>query len=213
MYYCNGRYYRDKVNKDCIEIKNPIILDYWLTRKKGTQSLLLKDIGFVLAISGVTDGWKVVEIGPGVGGLTLFLANAVKPSGKVIVYEKDKRWIPLLRENLQRAGLLDYVEIKHREIGKEDIDETDIDLIFIDVKNPIEVYEKVKDKLKKDRLIIIFTIHFEKVSQLLDVLPSDFYDVNAIKLGYELIEKTPNGTRFEISGVKFNGFLVWGRKK
>ena len=212
MFYCNGKYYWNKVNKDCKEIKNPTLFDYWVLRKRGTQSLLLKDIGFILTQSGISNGWKVVEIGSGIGSLTMYLANAVKPDGKVIVYEKDERWIPILKKNLERANLLDFVEIKKREIGKEDIDEDNLDLIFVDVKNVEQVYEKVKDKLKEDRFLFFFVIHFEKVSKLLDLMEKDFYDVRAIELSYREIIKTPNGTRFEISGVKFNGFLVFGRK-
>jgi len=61
MFYCNGKYYWNKVNKDCKEIKNPTLFDYWVLRKRGTQSLLLKDIGFILTQSGISNGWKVVE--------------------------------------------------------------------------------------------------------------------------------------------------------
>ncbi len=198
---------------NCVEIDSPLLVDLWETRKRGAQGMLLKDIGYLIAKTSISQGWKVVEIGGGIGSVTIYLANIVKPTGKVIVYEKDDRWIKVIDENLRRVGLREYVEIKRREIGKEDIDESEVDLIFADVPNPEEVFEKVKNKVKKHRFIVFFVIHFEKVSNLLRLMEeNDFYEVEAVKVGEEKVFLTPRGARFEISGVKFTGFLVFGRR-
>jgi|GEM_PF-5721820 len=178
-----------------------MLYDIWKNRKRGPQSLMLKDIGYIIARVLPEKDWTIVEIGPGSGSLTMYLAYLVYPN-KIIVYEKDDRWIPILKENLSKANL-DNVIIKKREIGLENIDE-EADLIIIDVKNVIDVVKKVKDKAKK--YLVIFVIHFEKLSQLIDIL--DGFNTEIVWLEEHRVTKTPNGTRFEISGVKFNGFIV-----
>lgn len=61
----------------------------------------------IVSFSGVSDQDTVVEIGPGLGTLTKFLARAAK---RVICIELDRRLIERLRENLRE---LNNVEIIH----------------------------------------------------------------------------------------------------
>lgn len=76
-------------------------------RKELGQNFVLdpNTIRKVVAVSGVTPGDRVVEVGAGCGSLTLGLAAA---GARVVAIEFDDRILPILREV---AGAIDGVEI------------------------------------------------------------------------------------------------------
>ena len=55
---------------------------------------------------------SILEIGTLGGYSTIWLARAVGPSGRVVTLEVDARHAATARENLQRAGVADVVEIR-----------------------------------------------------------------------------------------------------
>ena len=86
--------------------------------KKGYGQNFLVDQHVVQKIidgSGITENDLVIEIGPGIGGLTERLALK---SRKVIAVEIDKALIPILRENL---APYDNIEIINSDILKTDL--------------------------------------------------------------------------------------------
>ena len=60
----------------------------------------------------IKPGSRVADIGASSGLLTLHLARAVKPGGKVVATDIDGAVLELLRARLQNAGLADVVEPK-----------------------------------------------------------------------------------------------------
>jgi 16S rRNA (adenine1518-N6/adenine1519-N6)-dimethyltransferase len=59
----------------------------------------------IVRLAGVGPGERVLEIGPGVGSLTVALAEAVAPGGRVLALELDRHLLPVLGEVV--AGLAD----------------------------------------------------------------------------------------------------------
>ena len=52
----------------------------------------------IVRLAGVSAGDRVLEIGPGVGSLTVALAEAVAPGGEVVALELDRHLLPVLAE-------------------------------------------------------------------------------------------------------------------
>jgi 16S rRNA (adenine1518-N6/adenine1519-N6)-dimethyltransferase len=52
----------------------------------------------IVRLAGVGPGDRVLEIGPGVGSLTVALAEAVSPGGEVLALEIDRHLLPVLGE-------------------------------------------------------------------------------------------------------------------
>ncbi|MDQ1518066.1 MAG: rRNA (adenine1518-N6/adenine1519-N6)-dimethyltransferase [Actinomycetota bacterium] len=52
----------------------------------------------IVRLAGVVPGDRVLEIGPGIGSLTVALAEAVGPAGEVLALELDRHLIPVLAE-------------------------------------------------------------------------------------------------------------------
>jgi 16S rRNA (adenine1518-N6/adenine1519-N6)-dimethyltransferase len=57
----------------------------------------------IVRLAGVGPGERVLEVGPGVGSLTVALAQAVSPGGEVLALELDRHLLPVLGEVV--AGL------------------------------------------------------------------------------------------------------------
>ena len=73
--------------------------------KRGPQIITPKDAGIISAYIGLSPGYKVVEAGTGSGAFTSYLANLVRPRGKVYGYEKEERFFKLTHENLKKMKL------------------------------------------------------------------------------------------------------------
>jgi tRNA (adenine57-N1/adenine58-N1)-methyltransferase len=115
--------------------------------KRTTQIMYPKDIGYTLLKLNVMPGSQVIEAGTGSGGLTLALARALGPTGRVFSYEARPDILRLAQENLAALGLTDCVEFKLRDIA-EGFDEKDVDALFLDVRRPWAYLPQVVSSLK-----------------------------------------------------------------
>lgn len=71
----------------------------------------------VVEALGIGPGSRVADIGAGPGLLTVHLARAVKPNGRVVATDLDGGVLDLLQSRLAAAGLADLVE--RRVVGAE----------------------------------------------------------------------------------------------
>ena len=88
-------------------------------KKKFGQNFLIDShvLEGIVEAAGVTKGDCVLEIGPGIGSLTQYLAEA---AGKVIAVEIDKTLLPVLDDTLSEY---DNVTVINEDILKVDLDE------------------------------------------------------------------------------------------
>src|SRR5512143_205228 len=125
----------------------PSLADLITELPRTTQILYPKDIGFILVTMGVGPGQTVMEAGTGSGSMTTALAYMVGREGRVISYEVKPDVQNLARKNLTRFGLDARVDFKLRDI-QEGFDETDADAFFLDVPNPYDYMNQVRNALK-----------------------------------------------------------------
>jgi len=117
-------------------VVEPSTADLILHIKRTTQILFPKDVGYLLLKLSVRPGRLVLEAGTGSGGMTLALALATAPLGRVVSYEVRPEFQELARQNLARANIPSgVVEFKLRDIT-QGFDETDADSFFLDVAEP-----------------------------------------------------------------------------
>ena len=88
-------------------------------QKKFGQNFLIDPhvLEKIIASAGVTKDDMVLEIGPGIGTMTQYLAES---AGRVVAVEIDKNLIPILQETLKDY---DNVTVIHNDILKVDIAE------------------------------------------------------------------------------------------
>jgi 16S rRNA (adenine1518-N6/adenine1519-N6)-dimethyltransferase len=64
----------------------------------------------IVRLAGVAPGDRILEIGPGIGSLTVALAEAVLPGGEVVALELDGHLLPVLAEVVGDVGHVTVVQ-------------------------------------------------------------------------------------------------------
>lgn len=190
----------------------PSLADILNDLKRSTQIMYPKDIGYILTRLSVGPGQTVLEAGTGSGSMTVALAFAVGPGGRVVSYEKRPEFQSLARKNLERLGLAERVEFKLRDLA-EGCDETDADAFFLDVPNPWDYVAAVRAALKPGGFFASLLPTFNQVETLLHALRREsfaFVEVCEILLRYYKPE--PTRLRPTDRMVAHTGFLIFARR-
>lgn len=190
----------------------PALADLLIDLPRNTQILYPKDIGFILVTMGIGSGQHVLEAGTGSGSMTIALAYAVGPQGKVTSYEQRPEMQKLARRNLDRVGLMDRVEFKLGDIA-DGFGETNVDAFFLDVVNPYDYISQVRAALKPGGFFCSIIPTFNQVEILLRSLRRyrfAFIEVCEILLRYYKPE--PSRLRPTDRMVAHTGYLIFGRR-
>jgi tRNA (adenine57-N1/adenine58-N1)-methyltransferase len=190
----------------------PSLADLLNELPRNTQILYPKDIGFILVTMSVGPGQRVIEAGTGSGSMTIALAHAVSPTGRVISYEHKQDFQNLARKNLTRVGLEARVDFKLRDIG-EGLDETDADAFFLDVQNPYDYISQVRAALKPGGFFCALSPTVNQVEKTLYALRHNnfaFIEVAELLLRYYKAE--PSRFRPTDRMVAHTGYLVFARR-
>jgi caffeoyl-CoA O-methyltransferase len=76
---------------------------------------------------------RILEVGTAIGVSTLYLARALPPDGKIVTFEIDRERQDAARDYLNRAGVLDRVDLRLQDAreGLAGLDDS-FDLAFVD---------------------------------------------------------------------------------
>ncbi|MFH0928974.1 MAG: methyltransferase domain-containing protein [Candidatus Aenigmatarchaeota archaeon] len=137
------------------------INDFLRKAERGPAVINEKDIGDIIAFTGCTHDWKVVDAGTGSGFLALFLANL---GCKVYTYEKDMRFYDIAEANIKKSGFKN-IKIMNADITKG-INEKNLDMITLDMKNPERVVKHAHNALKPGGWLVVYSMHIEQIQGL-----------------------------------------------
>ncbi len=180
--------------------------------KRITQIMYPKDIGYVLLKMNISSGRRVIEAGTGSGGLTLALAAAVRPQGKVYSYEVRPEVLELAAQNLERAGLREYVELKERDIA-QGFDEVEVDACFMDLRTPWDYLAQAYAALKGGGFFGAILPTTNQVSCLIEALQEHgFAAVEVEELLLRPYKAVPGRLRPADRMVAHTGYLIFARK-
>lgn len=190
----------------------PSLADLLVDLKRSTQIMYPKDIGFILTSMSIGPGQTVLEAGTGSGSMTVALAYAVGPQGRIFTYEKRPEFQNLASKNLARLGLDSRVEFKLGDIA-DDITETNVDACFLDVPNPWDYVQQVRAALKPGGFFCNLVPTFNQVVKLLYALRREhFAFVEVCELLLRYYKPEPTRLRPTDRMVAHTGFLTFGRR-
>ncbi|MDP2976601.1 MAG: tRNA (adenine-N1)-methyltransferase [Anaerolineales bacterium] len=193
-------------------ILQPSLADLLVDLKRNTQIMYPKDIGFILTSMSIGPGQTVMEAGTGSGSMTIALAYAVGPQGRVVSYERRPDFQKLAQKNLARLGLEERVALVLGDIAAG-FAETNADAFFLDVPNPWDYIAQVRAALKPGGFFCNLVPTFNQVETLLYALRREhfaFIEVCEILLRYYKAE--PSRLRPTDRMVAHTGFLIFGRR-
>jgi tRNA (adenine57-N1/adenine58-N1)-methyltransferase len=181
--------------------------------KRTTQIMYPKDIGYVLLKLNVMPGSRVIEAGTGSGGLTLALARALGPEGRLYSYEIRPDILRLARKNVEALGLAGSIEFKLRDID-EGFDERDVDALFLDVRRPWIYLGKVTQALKDGGFFGAILPTTNQVAELVRVLEAQeaFGHIEVEEILVRPYKAVPGRLRPMDRMVAHTGYLIFARK-
>jgi ubiquinone/menaquinone biosynthesis C-methylase UbiE len=124
----------------------------------------------VIEALGIKPGSKVADVGAGSGLLTVHLARAVKPTGKVVATDIDEGVLELMQSRLARAGLDKYVERKVVAADTPGLEKNEYDAILLAevdhyFSDPVTWLKTAAESLKPGgRIVISNRIHHQAKS-------------------------------------------------
>lgn len=180
--------------------------------RRGTQIIYPKDAAYLVHRLSLRAGNTIIEAGTGSGGLTMALAWAVAPLGKVYTYETRLETHNLARNNFERVGLLPYIQQRHRDI-EDGFDQTNVDALFLDVRQPWRYLHHVRAALRPDGFFASLLPTTNQVSELLMGLESNaFADIEVEELLLRRYKPVPDRLRPDDMMNGHTGFLVFARR-
>lgn len=175
--------------------------------ERGPAVISRKDIGNIIVTTGINKDSKIVDIGTGSGMLALYLANI---SSSVTSYEKNKQFYETAKKNAEKLDI--KITIKNRD-ALEGIDEKDLDVITIDLKEPWLFLPYAAKAIKSGGFCVAYVPHIHQVQELYkEAIKHQFYVAKVS----ETIEREwvidELKSRPQSTGILHTGFLAFLRR-
>jgi tRNA (adenine57-N1/adenine58-N1)-methyltransferase len=181
--------------------------------KRNTQIMYSKDIGYTLLKLSVAPGDRIIEAGAGSGALTVALSRAVGADGQIYSYEVRPDILNLARKNLEALGLAGRVSFKLRDIA-EGFDETGVDALFLDVRQPWAYLAQATAALKDSGFFGAILPTTNQVTELIRGLEEQqaFGHIEVEEVLVRPYKAVPGRLRPMDRMVAHTGYLIFARK-
>ena len=188
---------------------DPTFIDRFEKIKRAPQIITLKDIGLIIAETGINRESSVVDGGAGSGALCCMLANVC---GEVTSYEIRDDFFAVANKNKEMLGL------KNLQVKKGDlymgIDEKDVDAITLDLPEPWKVLPHAAKSLKIGGWIVSYS---PTVPQMMDFVEGllgnkEFVHIKTVELIQRDWDVDGRKVRPKTTQIVHTGFLTFGRR-
>ena len=193
------------------KIVKPNINDFIDLMDRRCSILLKKDIGLVLAHTGLGSGNRVVDAGTGAGAIALNFGNVVGNKGHVFTYEIREDFAEVAKKNIDNFGI-ENITVKNRDI-KEGIEEDNIDVVFLDLPKPYEIFEEVWDCLNHGGWLVVYAPYVAQAEISHRIAKKlGFWDIEIIEILERGMEVRQQGIRPKTRMVGHSGYMLFARK-
>ncbi len=175
--------------------------------RRGPAIILQKDVGVILANTNIDKNSIVLDAGSGCGVLTANLARFVK---KVYSYDNRKEFLEIASENIKKFRLRDVV-FKNKDVFDK-IDEKNLDLITLDIKDSWKALGNCKKSLKKYGELVVYLPNITQVHEFVNKLDKNFKLEKVIENIQREWVVDERRARPENIGILHTGFLVFVKK-
>ncbi|HYK93074.1 MAG TPA: tRNA (adenine-N1)-methyltransferase [Thermoplasmata archaeon] len=195
------------------ELVRPRLPDLLAGLRRKAQIVTPKDAQFLLYLAGIGPGARVAEAGAGSGALTLVVAHAVGPSGRVVSYDRRPDFLDVARRNLDSAGLSDRVDFRHRDVAAEGLEAEGWDAVILDLPEPWAVLESARATLQPGGRVAVYTPTYNQLERTVRTLRElRFDEIRSVELLERSLHVGEGGTRPEFEMLGHTGFLTGARR-
>ncbi|PZA07844.1 MULTISPECIES: tRNA (adenine-N1)-methyltransferase [unclassified Meiothermus] len=155
-------------NGEPFSVHRPTLEDYALHMPREATPTYPKDAAMIAFLLDLAPGMQVLEAGSGSGGLTLFLARAVGPGGRVWSYESRERHQERAKRNLEAYETWGNVHFVLGDLREAKLEPQSLDGVALDLMEPWAVLGNVVPALKADRSVVAYLPNLTQVVALLE---------------------------------------------
>jgi tRNA (adenine57-N1/adenine58-N1)-methyltransferase len=195
-----------------IFLMEPTIHDFIMKSERKTQIVYPKDLGYIIARTGLKNGSKVLEVGTGSGALATFMASIVKPEGHVYSFDVNYEFMEIAKRNLEKAGMDKYVTM-HQHDPHQGIHIRDADVATVDLGDPWTVVDQVHEALKGGGAFVAICPTMNQIEKTATQLKKSGYaDIDCVELMIRNLEAREGMTRPSMRMIGHTTYLVFARK-
>jgi len=195
-----------------IFLMEPTIHDFIMKSERKTQIVYPKDLGYIVARTGLKNGSKVLEVGTGSGALATFMASIVKPEGHIYSFDVNSEFMEMAKRNLEKAGMAKYVTM-HQHDPHHGVDIRNVDVATVDLGDPWTVVDQVYDALKGGGAFVAICPTMNQIERTAAQLKKSGYaDIDCVELMIRNIEAREGMTRPSMRMIGHTTYLVFARK-
>jgi tRNA (adenine57-N1/adenine58-N1)-methyltransferase catalytic subunit len=180
--------------------------------RRKAQVVTPKDATALLLLTGIGPGDRVAEAGSGSGWLTVWLAHAVGPQGRVYSFDRRPDFLEVARANVKRAGFAERVEFQQRDVVSEGWGVNRLTAILLDLPEPWSALAPCRDALRLGGRVAGYTPTYNQLERFRHALRDDgFQEAESLELLQRTIEVGEGGTRPAFEMLGHTGFLTAAR--
>lgn len=193
----------------------PRLADFILKMPRGAQVVYPKDIGPILVWGDIGPGMTVLEAGTGSGALTIALARAVGPAGRVVTVERREDHAERGRKSLTRwfGEMPANVEMRAGEV-EDVIAEVRPDRLVLDLPEPWHAARIASRELASGALLCAYIPTIPQVQTLVETLRAEgcWIEIEVTETLYRTWNVSGRSVRPDHQMVGHTGFLVVARR-
>ena len=203
-----GSILRSNTNKEFF-IFNPYFIDLYRKIKRDAQIIPLKDIGLIIAETGINKKSRVLDAGSGSGALACFLASIAK---EVVTYEIREDFIEIVKSNIELLELKN-IKIKNKSMYDE-IDENNFDVIILDLPEPWKAVENCAKALNYGGFLASYSPTVPQFADFVNAVRKheSFVYLKTSEITEREWEVEERKARPKSRGLGHSGFLSFARK-
>ncbi|HCO03383.1 MAG TPA: SAM-dependent methyltransferase [Actinobacteria bacterium] len=193
----------------------PRLADFVLKMPRGAQVIYPKEIGAILVEADIAPGTAVLEAGTGSAALTMALARATGPTGRVVSYElrEDHQARAVANMEMFLGAVPPWVELRLGDVREVAATGEEFDRAVLDLPDPGGVLPQVAQALRRGAMLCTFLPTTNQVQEcVLALRAAGFGEVETFELLRRVWHVEARSVRPDHRMVGHTGFLTVGRK-
>lgn len=172
-----------------------------------------RDIGLILAETGIDSSARVLDVGTGTGVLSAYMGRL---GATVISYERNEEFAQVARENMELADVSDVVTVRTAD-AVDEIDtllgEPPFTTITLDTQNAASIIESVPDLLDVGGFLATYSPFVESAREAASVARDvGLSDVTTWETIQRRMDFDERGSRPTTGPVGHTGYILIARK-
>ena len=176
---------------------------------RGPQIISPKDIAWLIYSSDAKSNDTIVEAGGGSGALTIALAQASFPKGKVITFEKNKKHYEIAKRNLTLSPYSSQVELRNEKLTDKS-SPIPCNSILLDLPEPQKLIKWAEKSLILGGKLLCYIPTINQVDTLLSSL-GDWGEVEISEIMHRTWQPKLNAIRPNTNILGHTGFILSAR--